>query len=315
MSRSSRRRQSWISGIFCIDKPAGMTSHDVVAAVRRASQERRVGHSGTLDPMATGVLLICMGKATRVSEYLMAGRKRYRALIRLGSTTDTYDATGRITSQTDGPLPAREELERALASFVGEQDQVPPMYSAIKQDGTPLYRLARKGIEAQRAPRRVSVFQFRMIDWSPPDLAADITCSKGTYVRSLAHDLGEALGCGAHLAQLVRTASGSFTLEHAVPLQAILDSFADSTWSRHLLPIDAALQAFPAWTLDVGDVERVRQGQQIAAEAGGPPVHAQQGNGEETLCRAYAPNGDLVAILRYIEEVDRWQPAKVFSSD
>ena len=178
MSRAQRGRQSWISGIFCIDKPSGLTSHDVVAAVRRASQERRVGHAGTLDPMATGVLMVCLGKATRVSEYLMAGNKRYRALIRLGSATDTYDATGRTTSQFEGPLPARQDLERALAPFVGELDQVPPMYSAIKQDGTPLYRLARKGIETQRAPRRVTVYEFQLVDWSPPDMAAPFRPTK-----------------------------------------------------------------------------------------------------------------------------------------
>ena len=274
-----------------------------------------MGHAGTLDPMATGVLLVCMGKATRVSEYLMASNKRYTAVIRFGAATDTYDATGRVTSQTNAPLPTRQTIEQALESFVGELDQVPPMYSAIKQSGTPLYRLARQGIEAQRDPRRVSVFEFHIVDWAPPDLVADISCSKGTYVRSLAHDLGSALGCGAHLAQLVRAASGHFTLEQSAPLPEILDSFARGDWNEYLLPMDAALQAFPAWTLDASDVQRVAQGQQIPAQEGSPPVSSERSRQEQLLCRTYSPDGALVAILRYIDEVERWQPEKVFLSD
>ena len=314
MSRKSRRGQAKISGIFIVDKPAGVTSHDVVQAVRRASGERRVGHAGTLDPMATGVLLICMGKATRLSEYLMEGRKRYRATIHLGVTTDTYDAQGQVTSQADALAVTRSQVEAAAARFVGVMEQRPPMYSAIKRQGQPLYKLARQGIQVEREPRPVHIHDIRFLAWAPPLFTLEITCSKGTYIRSLAHDLGQALGCGAHLAALTRTASGSFDLEQAITLPALLDALGNGTWAQHLRPMGEALGGRPAWTVDADTARRIQQGQQVegllpssldrdVAEGDGP---------DNLLCRAYNHAGDLIGVLRFLPETGKWQPDKVF---
>jgi len=297
-----------ISGIFNVDKPAGLTSHDVVVAIRRASAQRRVGHAGTLDPTATGVLLICLGEATRVAEYLMAGRKVYRARIHLGVTTDTYDATGQVLSAAEVNL-SRAEIERAASSFIGQVQQRPPMYSAVKREGQPLYSLARRGIEVEREARTVEIYDFRITGWSPPFLSAEITCSKGTYIRSLAHDLGQVLGCGAHLAELVRVACGSFTLADAVPLSRLVDSLAAGNWQEYLLPLDVALSGYPAWTVDEETAKRIRHGQAVLIAD--LPADAEPG----TYRRVYSPQGTFLALLRYDDSRRRWQPDKVFVND
>jgi len=309
MSRRSRRGKPAISGILNVDKPAGMTSHDVVASIRRASKQHRVGHAGTLDPLATGVLLVCMGQATRVVEYLMSGRKTYQARIHLGVTTDTYDATGRVLSRASELSVSLAEIEEAVSSFVGQIEQVPPMYSAIKHQGRPLYELARQGIEVERKARIVQVYDFDITGWAPPMLDAEITCSKGTYIRSLAHDLGGMLGCGAHLARLARTASGPFELADAVALRDLLDSLAGDTWQRHLLPMDMALYDYPAWTVAPETARRIRQGQQVASP--GSPSNPEPG----ALCRAYSRQGEFIAVLRYDATRARWQPIKVFATN
>ncbi len=195
-------------GFLVIDKPPGMTSHDVVAWVRRGTGVKRIGHAGTLDPMATGVLVLCIGAATRLSEYVMSSHKVYTASIRLGIETDTYDADGQITATADASALTRSEVETALAHFQGEIDQIPPMVSALQQGGRRLYDLARQGIEVERAPRRVTL-NIHLLDLNLPDLRLRVECSPGTYIRSLAHDLGAALGVGAHLTALRRKASGA----------------------------------------------------------------------------------------------------------
>ncbi len=296
--------QANISGIANVDKPAGMTSHDVVAAVRRASGQRRVGHAGTLDPMATGVLIVCLGEATRVVEYLMAGRKVYEAWVHLGVETDTYDAAGAVVATGAAEQITRAEIEETLSQFVGVIEQVPPMYSAIKSGGQPLYKLARRGIEVEREGRQVEIHEIRVRDWAPPLLHLDITCSKGTYIRSLAHDLGQALGCGGHLARLVRTASGRFTLAEATPLEALLESLHQSGGVPYLLPLDVALGDYPALILDAEAEARIRHGQQIEL----PSRPSTTGD----LLRAYGPDGAFVALLRYDAASARWQPEKVF---
>jgi len=312
MSRSSESsnweggaslRKQRISGILNLDKPAGMTSHDVVARVRHLLGIRKVGHAGTLDPMATGVLLICLGQATRVAEYLMRSDKIYRAEIRLGVTTDTHDAEGQVI-KTAKVNVGEEEVREALASFVGQIEQVPPMYSALKREGIPLYRLARKGIVVERKPRTVKVHRIKLLDWSPPLVTIEVTCSPGTYIRALARDLGERLGCGAHLAALTRLASGRFTLDEAVSLDKLAEAAAQGRWQELLHPLDAALQDFPAVTLDEAAERRVRFGQQVAIEHSGP----------EPFCRAYSTRGELVALLRYDPQTGLWQPKKVFTA-
>ena len=288
-------------GILNLHKSRGPTSHDVVARVRRLTGVRRVGHAGTLDPLATGVLLVCIGRATRVSEYLMAGRKVYRARVRLGVATETYDAEGQVTAES--PVEAgRAQVEAALAQFRGQITQLPPMYSAVKHKGTPLYRLARQGISVEREPRQIEIFRLELTEWAPPECVLELTCSRGTYVRSLAHDLGQILGCGAHLAGLVRLASGGFWLEEAVTLDEFAQAAAEERWPDLLHPLDAALTHFPALHLDAGSARRLCQGQAVA-------------NGERRgggLVRVYGPDEVFLALAAYDAEAKAWQPRKVF---
>ncbi len=280
-------------GFFNVDKPSGMTSHDVVARVRHACGIKRVGHAGTLDPLATGVLILCVGGATRLSEYVMHATKRYRARVHLGVITDTYDAEGEIVQARDASQITQEMVEQALTAFVGEIEQVPPMYSAIKQGGRKLYDLARAGQTVEREARRVRIDSLTLSDWQPPEFTLDVTCSAGTYIRSLAYDLGEALGVGAHLAGLRRTASGRFTLENAVPLDTLLSSPAD-----YLIPPSVALADYPALVLDAGSVEEIRHGRAIAGTLD-----------RGQIAMAYGADGDLVAVLT--PKDGRLQPLKV----
>src|SRR5215207_3710637 len=193
-------------GFLNIDKPLRMTSHDVVAQVRRKFKLKRVGHAGTLDPLATGVLVVCLGAATRLSEYVMDSTKQYRARVTLGVTTTTYDAEGDVVQQREAGHITRKMVEAALPQFTGEIDQLPPMYSAIKKGGRKLYEIARAGETIELTPRRITIYGLEIVEWSPPECVLDVTCSAGTYIRSLAFDLGKALGVGAYLSGLVRTA-------------------------------------------------------------------------------------------------------------
>jgi len=328
-------RRQQISGILNIDKPAGMTSHDVVAHVRHLSGTKRVGHAGTLDPLATGVLVVCLGQATRVAEYLMASDKVYRAQIRLGVSTDTHDAEGEVTATTE--VDVREkEVREALASFIGSIQQVPPMYSALKHKGIPLYRLARQGITVEREPRSVEIHNIELLDyfdkaqykWTPPLLrqaqykllTIRVECSPGTYIRALARDLGQKLGCGAHLQSLTRLASGHFTLEKAVSLDELAEAFAyfggaqykQVNWQKFIHPLDEALLDFELMVVDAQTETRIRHGQQV--EAPPLPLPQVEGEGERGLRRAYSQKGELIAILRRDPQTGLWQPKKVFTA-
>jgi len=240
-------------GILNLDKPRGPTSHDVVARIRRLTGVRRVGHAGTLDPLATGVLLICIGRATRVSEYLMTGRKVYRARARLGVTTDTYDAEGQVVAEAEVEA-SRAQVEAALAQFRGQIAQVPPMYSAIKHQGTSLHRLARQGIEVEREPRPVEIFRLELTAWEPPECTLEMTCSRGTYVRSLVHDLGQTLGCGAYLTGLIRLASGDFadSARRLCQGQAIANSEWQGGGLVRVYGPDGAFLALAAYDAEAG---------------------------------------------------------------
>ncbi len=294
-----------IVGILNVDKPVGLTSHDVVDRVRKASGIRRVGHAGTLDPAASGVLLVCLGQATRVSQYLMEGRKRYDAQILLGVSTDSGDSEGKITYQAPDVEITLEQIEQALSLFLGRIEQVPPMYSALKHEGTALYKLARRGIEVERAPRVVEIYDLELTAWTPPLLRLEVECSKGTYLRALARDLGEKLGTGGHLQRLVRLASGSFTLDEAVSLSTVEESFAQGYWPQILHPLDEALLHYDAVIVDGETEKKIRQGQWVKGFE--PP--------DGPLCRAYSSSGRFVALLRYDEEAKVWQPRKVFNLD
>ncbi|HXT40075.1 MAG TPA: tRNA pseudouridine(55) synthase TruB [Candidatus Angelobacter sp.] len=211
-----------LDGALLIDKPVGPTSHDVVDAIRRRFQIRKVGHCGTLDPNASGLLVIVLGRGTKLSEKLMSSDKVYEGTLKLGETTSSYDADGELTGSLPVPPLTVEQLNELAATFVGDQMQLPPMVSAIKKDGVPLYKLARKGIEVERKERMIHIYNFRFTSYHEPLGQFRIACTKGTYVRTLAHDLGQKLGCGAHLAALRRTASGKFAVSDALPLDQAL---------------------------------------------------------------------------------------------
>lgn len=287
-----------VSGVLVVDKPVGLTSHDVVQIIRRGTGIRRVGHTGTLDPRASGVLVVLIGPAVRLSEFVSAEDKRYQATIRLGSSTDTYDSEGTPSAEVDVDV-SRERFDELLLSYVGEIEQIPPAYSAIKVQGKKAYEMARRGEEVKLEPRIINVHSLEILEWELPEVVVDVHCSSGTYVRSLAHDIGEELGVGGHLAGLRRTKSGHFTLRDSVSLRQLRDEFEAGTWAQHLIPAAEALGNWPAVTLDEDMLKKVRNGNRIPAEAG---VSGQ--------ARALSEEGDLVAIIEV--DGDEWQPRKVF---
>src|SRR2546426_6971204 len=213
---------SSFDGAILIDKPAGPTSHDVVDAIRRHFKIKKVGHCGTLDPAATGLLIIVLGRGTKLSEKLMADDKVYEGTIKLGETTNSYDADGELVASLPVPPLTLDQLNEAAAQFLGDQMQTPPMVSAVKKGGVPLYKLARKGIEVEREPRLIHIYSFRFSQYQEPIGHFRLACTKGTYVRTIAHELGQKLGCGAHLAALRRVVSGKFDVAQAIPLADVL---------------------------------------------------------------------------------------------
>lgn len=290
------------SGILIVDKPAGMTSHDVVDAVRKIARTRRVGHAGTLDPMATGVLLICVGQATRMAEYLMQSTKSYVGEVVFGRVTTTYDAEGDVVAEYPTQHLTAEGLREALAAFVGAIHQRAPAFSALKQGGEPLYRRARLGASVEPPVRPVHIYRAEMVRWEPPVATVEVECGPGTYIRSLAHDWGLAVGSGAYLKSLRRVASGRFTIDDAVPLARLQEAAAEDDWLRFLVPMDEALLGLPALVLTDA---------QAQALACGRPVEAPTGV-EGQLARAYTLAGDFVAVVCYNERQGRWLPVKVF---
>lgn len=225
-----------LDGALVVDKPTGCTSHDVVDRVRRRFQLKKVGHCGTLDPNATGLLVLLLGQATRLSQKFMASDKVYEGEIKLGETTDSFDADGELTGSSLVPPFTLDQLNEEARGFLGDQYQTPPMVSAVKIKGVPLYRLARKGQEVEREPRFIHVYSFRITDYAEPVARFRIACTKGTYVRTIAHDLGAKLGCGAHLLSLRRLASGKFDVGVAHPLATILE-WPESELQRNVIPL------------------------------------------------------------------------------
>jgi tRNA pseudouridine55 synthase len=283
LTRIARRR---VDGVLLLDKPAGLTSNGALMRVKRLYNAEKAGHTGTLDPLASGLLPICFGTATRFAQFLLDARKRYVATVRFGETTSTQDAEG----ETVASRPVTFDLgalHAALARFTGPLMQTPPAHAALKFQGRPYYDYARRGIDIPRPPRAITIDAVRLLRWQPPDAILDVECSKGTYVRVLAADLGDALGCGAHLAALRRTASGGFDVADAVTIEA-LELMAGTARNALLRPPDCLLGALPRVDLDVDDVSSIRAGRRIAAPMG---VHGSY--------RAYAPDGALLGVLGY----------------
>jgi tRNA pseudouridine55 synthase len=295
-----------ISGILVVDKPVGMTSHDVVDHIRRGTGIRRAGHTGTLDPRASGVLVILVGPAVRLSEFVSASDKRYQAILRLGASTDTYDAEGHITRQSSAtPVNVTEEqFNEVLQRYIGEIEQTPPAYSAVKVQGRKAYEMARNGEEVELAPRKINVYHLEILEWAPPEVVIDVHCSSGTYVRSLANDVGVALGCGAYLVGLRRTKSGRFSLRDATPLRKLEEAFSAGSWYQYLIPAAEALAEWPAVELNPDQVEEIKHGHRVKAA-----VDAKPG-----LVRGVSMAGELIAILSLDDTTMEWQPKKVFFS-
>jgi tRNA pseudouridine55 synthase len=296
-----------ISGVLVVDKPVGMTSHDVVQVIRNGTGLRRAGHTGTLDPRASGVLVVLVGPAVRLSEFVSASDKRYQAIIRLGSATDTFDADGKITQPEQQVNVTEDQFEKVLATFVGEIEQVPPPYSAVKVQGRKAYEMARQGEVVELAPRKITVHHLEVLEWAPPEVVIDVHCSSGTYVRSLANDLGTTLGCGAYLVGLRRTKSGRFSLRDATPLRKLQEAFNAGNWYQYLIPAAEALAEWPAVELSPDDVENVRHGHRIKSDPAAKPGSV----------RGVSTQGELVALMELVMGETgeaEWQPKKVFFS-
>ena len=248
-----------MNGIILIDKPQGWTSHDVVGKLRGILHERRIGHSGTLDPLATGLLVVFIGRATRAVEFAEADRKEYIAGLRLGMSTDTQDITGRIISkETD--IPDEPEVRIAIERFRGELEQIPPMYSAVKIGGKKLYELARKGESIERKPRHITIFGLEITGRSDNDYILDVVCSKGTYIRTLCHDIGTALGCGGCMSSLRRTKSGVFSVDNAYTIAEIQKAADRGEEEKLLLPIDTLFAGYPKLSVDADSEKKLKNG-------------------------------------------------------
>lgn len=269
------------NGILIIDKSAGWTSHDVVAKLRGKLREKRIGHAGTLDPMATGVLPIFIGRATRAVEFAAEGEKEYVAGLKLGVTTDTQDMTGTVLAERPAAVTA-DELERVLEGFRGPILQIPPMYSALKRDGKKLYELARRGVEVDREPRPITIHALTLEGGDgPADFTLRIRCSKGTYVRTLCHDIGQALGCGGAMSALRRTMACGFTLEEALPLATVLEAEDPHALLRS---IDSYFSSYPTLTLAQEQVFRAKNGTPFRCDA------------PEGEYRVYGPGGEFLLL-------------------
>ena len=303
----SRAATEIFNALLVVDKPVGITSMEVVRRLKRASGQKRVGHGGTLDPIATGVVPVCFGQATRVMEYLIDGSKEYLGVVELGIETDTYDSMGKVASEGDPSSLTVETIEATLESFRGKIQQVPPMYSALKRKGKRLYDLARAGIKVDRPPRDVEIYRLDLLDWSPPLVTLDVECSRGVYVRSLAHDLGRALGCGGHLKGLQRRRAGPFSIEQAMSLTDAEQLALEGSLQGRLHSPDVVLGSMRAAIVSKRTEEMLRQGRHLPA-GGQIPLSR-----PDERVRVYGVDGSFVGIILFNAASGQWQPNKVFS--
>lgn len=292
-------------GILNVNKPKGKTSYEVVAWLKRLSGEKRVGHAGTLDPLATGVLPVCFGQSTKVVQFLMDSVKTYSAEVKLGVTTDTYDEDGKVVSYGDIACVTREQVEEVLASFRGFIKQTPPAYSALRYYGRRCYELARAGISVEPKVRQVQIFSAKLVKWSPPLLEIEVKCGKGTYIRSLIHDLGQILGCGACVTNLIRLSYGPFHISQAVSVSEIETAFDTNSLTRLLFSPDIVLLNWQALV--------VSEDQEFLIKNGRPLSLFEELATSSEYCRAYTSDGRFIAILSFNAHTGLWYPVKVFS--
>ena len=295
-------------GFLNIDKPAGLTSFDVVRRIRRAAGLRRVGHAGTLDPVATGVLPVAVGEATKLVEALMNAAKRYRGVITLGVETDTYDREGEVVARADPSAVTARAVEVALDAFRGELTQTPPAYSAVKRSGVPAYKAARSGKPHALDPRPVTVHSIEIVEFALPELTIEVGCGKGFYMRALAHDLGRALGPGGHLSALRRTAVGRFDVADATPLEDALAQLEAADVDMLLHVPDAVLEDWPVLVLERGSMADARQGRDVRPQ----PWALCRAGVEGERARGYGPDGRLVALFEASAIPGSWHPYRVF---
>jgi tRNA pseudouridine55 synthase len=301
-------------GILPVWKPKGFTSHDVVAKVRKILKIKRIGHTGTLDPQVTGVLPLCIGRATRLVEYIQELPKAYEATLKIGIATDTEDVSGQETTRVDRVDLTAEQVEKAVAAFEGEMDQVPPMYSAVKVDGKRLYELARQGLEVERKTRKVVIYKIELLqmdlEQQYPEIRFHVQCSKGTYIRTLCVDIGKALGYPAVMSELVRTSTGSIGPEQCLTLEQIEQMQFEGTLADKLIPVERALAHMPSVTLNENQTLKARLGQKIQYVLKGEDPSATQGN---QLFTAYSPDFQFIGIFKWDKDSSELQPVKVFS--
>ncbi len=264
-----RRRGLPIDGVLLLDKPQGVSSNHALQRVRRLFQAQKAGHTGTLDPMATGLLPVCFGEATKFSSYLLEADKVYRTYVRLGEITDSGDADGELIERRPVPTLEAADIERVLADFRGEIEQIPPMHSALKHQGKPLYQLAREGKTVARAPRRVTVYDTRLIGCEPAGFELEVACSKGTYIRTLAEDIGQALGCGAHISALRRLKTGPFQAADMLDFAALDAELEEAGREQALLPMDVLVAHLPRLDVDDATAQRVLNGQRARFDTAG----------------------------------------------
>jgi tRNA pseudouridine55 synthase len=290
-----------LNGLLNIDKPLKWTSHDVVAKMRGVLGVRRIGHTGTLDPMATGVLLLCVGKATRMARFLMGLDKEYLATMRLGGVSDTLDAQGQISISEESPKVSLKDLHEIFRRFTGQLEQIPPMFSAVKHKGQPLYRLARQGKTVERRPKTVVIRSLEIYRFEPPHVTFQVACSSGTYIRVLAADVGGELGCGAYLTSLSRTKVGPFQLQDALPVSRAMELAFNEQLEACLLPVSQGLEAYPRLVVHPWAVTRILNGQSMTREIF-QEVDPGAQRGDEL--RIEDPEGKLLAMAQLLIAAD-----------
>lgn len=300
-----------VGGYLNINKPQDWTSTDVVRKLKGITRSKKIGHGGTLDPLATGVLPICVGAATRFADTVLLGTKSYRITMELGSSTNTYDSTGDTTAEADYSGVSEDHVVESLQDFTGKFDQVPPMFSALHHNGKRLYELARQGIEVERPARPVEVMELKLVSFNAPEIVLEVECGHGFYARTLAHDIGEKLGTHAHLTALVRTHAGVFKLEDTVTIEEVSAAAESGDWRTLAMPIDTTLQHLGETKLNEGFVEMIKHGRQLAVGDIGKPGDYDSGD----RIRAYTPDGELLAILVFEPEKLGWRPEKVLAAN
>ncbi len=305
-SVTSAAKKVSINGIVNVDKPKGKTSYGVVAWLKRLSGERHIGHAGTLDPLATGVLPICFGQSTKIIQFLMGSVKIYLTELKLGVVTDTYDCDGKIIAYGDVSNVTREQVEAALNSFQGSIEQIPPIYSALKYHGKRYYDLARMGVSIKPGTRIVEIFSARITKWLPPFVVIEVECGKGTYIRSLVHELGQVLGCGACVSNLRRLGYGPFLVSQAATVSEIETAFKGNFFTELLSPPDSAL---PDWQKVIVDEE-----QEFQIKHGSPLSLLEKLPTSSAYCRVYGTAGHFIAVLCFKSETGLWHPVAVFNT-